>query len=1127
MTPLTRYLTDMANIHQLGGVKETAFYPALSDLLNAVGRSLKPSVFCVIHPHNIGAGLADGGLFTPDQRAAEGEQPVGLPSRGAIEAKAVAEDVYTIARSEQVRTYLGRYRQVLVTTYREFLLVGQSASGHVELLESYSLAPNAPSFWMACALPEATAEEHETRFADYLRRVMLSPAPLDAPRDLARYLASYAREARARVEKAELQALDTVRHALEMALGLTFEGRRGEHFFRSTLVQTLFYGVFASWVLWCREHGERDVYNWHEAAWSLRVPMIRTLFEQVAQPDTLEPLGLVPLLDWAGRALNRVDRAVFFSRFAEHEAVQYFYEPFLEEFDPELRRQLGVWYTPPEIVRYMVARVDSALREELGRPQGLADPQVYVLDPCCGTGTYLVEVLRKISATLRKGGDALSASDLKKAALTRIFGFEIMPAPFVIAHLQLGLLLQSEGVPLAQSGGERAGVFLTNALTGWSDAVDKPPLPFPGLEKERDAAEAVKRERPILVILGNPPYSGYAGVAIGEERDLTEAYRKAIATKQPQGQGLNDLYVRFFRMAERRIVEGTREGIVCYISNYSWLDGLSFTAMRERYLAEFDHIWIDCLNGDKYKTGKVTPEGLPDPSIFSTEWNREGIQVGTAVALLVRRRTHVPATNVAFRHLWGRDKRATLLAEANGAPQGVAYETVSPATPLGLPFMPLRSNTGYLNWPLLADLFPTSFPGVKTSRDDVVVAIDRDALLRRMQLYFDPAISNTEIRRLLPGAMQSSGGFQAEAVRNYLIKRGFLPDRIVRYLYRPFDLRWLYWEPEKKLLDRNRSDYVPHVFSGNVWLSAGQHNRMEDFYQPQITTCLADHHIVESNVGMFRLYLNNVSVQATLFDSGEPAGSRANLSEAAQAYLAAIGSSAEDLFYHTIAILHAPTYRVQNAGALRQDWPRVPLPGTPEVLVASAALGRQVAALLDPECSVPGVTTGPLRRELAPLGVIARVGGGALNPEAGDLSVRATWGYAGQGGVTMPGKGRAVTRSYTSDERAVIVDGAPDLGLSGEEAMALLGEQTYDLYLNDRAFWCNVPERVWEYTIGGYQALKKWLSYREEALLGRSLHVEEAREFTAIVRRIAALRLLEPALDANYARVTHDTAPLT
>jgi hypothetical protein len=407
----------------------------------------------------------------------------------------------------------------------------------------------------------------------------------------------------------------------------------------------------------------------------------------------------------------------------------------------------------------------------------------------------------------------------------------------------------------------------------------------------------------------------------------------------------------------------------------------------------------------------------------------------------------------------------------------------------------------------------------------VLMAIDRDELLRRMRQYFDPAISNNEMRHLLPGAMQSSARFQAEAVRNYLLKRGFLPENIVRYCYRPFDMRWLYWEAETKLLDEKRADYFPHVVDGNVWLSAGQRNRKVDFYQPQVMTCLADHHIVESNVGMFPLYLNHVSVQATLFASEEPAGPTANLSVRAQTYLATAGSSAEDLFYHTIAILNTPAYRAENAGALRQDWPRVPLPGRREVLAVSAELGRQVAALLDPECAVPGVTTGSLRCELAPLGVIARVGGGALDPEAGDLKVKAGWGYAGQGGVTMPGKGRAVDRAYTDDERVAIVDGATDLGLSGEEAMALLGEQTYDLYLNERAYWRNVPARVWEYDIGGYQALKKWLSYREEALLGRSLYVEEAREFTAIVRRIAVLRLLEPALDANYARVKQDARP--
>jgi len=278
-----------------------------------------------------------------------------------------------------------------------------------------------------------------------------------------------------------------------------------------------------------------------------------------------------------------------------------------------------------------------------------------VLDPCCGTGSYLVEVLDRIHRTLKEGGEnGLTASDLKEAAQKRVFGFEILPAPFVVSHLQLGLLLQKLGVPLSdvapassrqshQEGGathglERVGVYLTNALTGWEPPKEpKARLLFPELEDERDAAEHVKLDAPILVILGNPPYNSFAGIAkMEEERDLSEAYRTTRQAPAPQGQGLNDLYVRFFRMAERRIVEKTGRGVVCLISNYSWLDGLSFTGMRERYLEAFDRIWIDCLNGDKYKTGKLTPEGEPDPSIFSTELNREGIQVGTAITLLVR-----------------------------------------------------------------------------------------------------------------------------------------------------------------------------------------------------------------------------------------------------------------------------------------------------------------------------------------------------------------------------------------------------------------------------------------------------------------------------------------------------------
>jgi hypothetical protein len=212
---------------------------------------------------------------------------------------------------------------------------------------------------------------------------MLHAAPLKTPQDDAWFLASYARDARLRMEGADLPALSTVRTTLETALGVRFDPGKGEHFFRSTLVQTLFYGIFSAWVLWSRQRDPSDAtafFDWRRAVWELQAPMIRALFSQLATPDTLEPLGLVEVLDWTGQALNRVDRAAFFARFAEEHAVQYFYEPFLEAFDPELRRDLGVWYTPPEVITYMVARVDSALKDDLGIADALADPRVYVLD---------------------------------------------------------------------------------------------------------------------------------------------------------------------------------------------------------------------------------------------------------------------------------------------------------------------------------------------------------------------------------------------------------------------------------------------------------------------------------------------------------------------------------------------------------------------------------------------------------------------------------------------------------------------------------------------------------------------------------------------------------------------------
>ena len=425
----------------------------------------------MINLHNQGAGLPDGGLFTADQfqKGIDLEPlPGQLPGRGAIEVKSVAADLDQFAASEQVAKYLAKYGQVLVTNYREFLLVTQGPGGKPIPGERYRLAESETAFWAAAAHPHKTAAERGERLIEYLKRAMLHSAPLTAPADLAWFLASYARDAHARVDaQADLPALASLRTAMENALGMTFQGPEGEHFFRSTLVQTLFYGVFAAWVLWHKENPARaGRFDWRLASYYLNVPVIQALFEQVSAHSKLKALGLIEPLDWAGATLNRVDRAAFFAKFEEEHAVQYFYEPFLQAYDPELRKQLGVWYTPPEIIRYMVARVDAVLRGELGVADGLADPDVYILDPCCGTGGFLVATLAHIAETLvANGEEGLLAAKLKQAATQRVFGFEILPAPLVIAHMQIGLALSRRGAPLAED--ERAGVYLTNALIGW------------------------------------------------------------------------------------------------------------------------------------------------------------------------------------------------------------------------------------------------------------------------------------------------------------------------------------------------------------------------------------------------------------------------------------------------------------------------------------------------------------------------------------------------------------------------------------------------------------------------------------------------------------------------------------
>ena len=1095
-TAVENYLADLRRIRASGGATdELSYYPPLSNLLNAVGGTLRPKVFCIVQLAQQGAGHPDCGLYASKQVQRGTPQEGQLPECGVVEVKSTNDNAWVTADGAQVSQYWNKYRLVLVTNTRDFVLLGEDGMGKPAKLETFQLAESATVFESKLQAPRAFADEVGVGLGEYLCRALSHRATLVEPKDLAWLLASYARDSLKRVEAAgEAPSLVTVRAALEEALGVQFEGKRGAAFFRSTLVQTLFYGVFSAWVLWSRQTPPPiGSFNWHDAVWYLRVPVLQALFQQVSSTSQLQPLGLVETLDWTATALDRVDRNAFFDRFSEGEAVPYFYEPFLQAFDPELRKQLGVWYTPPEVVRYMVSRVDRELKDELGIVDGLAAQNVYVLDPCCGTGAYLAEVLHRIAANLRdRSIGVLTGVRVKEAAAERVFGFEIMPAPFVIAHLQVGLAMQDLDAPLSKKGTERAGVFLTNALTGWEPKMERP-LPFPELEEERKQADQVKQVAPVLVILGNPPYNGFAGMAVEEERELSTAYRTTKQVRSPEGQGLNDLYVRFFRMAERRIAEKTGLGVVCFISNYSWLDGLSFTGMRERYLEVFDIIRIDCLNGDKYKTGKKTPDGAPDPSIFSTPEDPVGIQIGTAITTLVRKASHTSTKTVEFRHLWGKAKREELIATAQVEPN-VLYDSFEPNLALGLPFAPMVVRDGWQDWLALPDLFSKSYPGVKSGRDPFVVDIDLDRLRIRMMDYFNLNLSHEEIERRYPTAMRNPREYDARAVRDMLLKCGGPTESgFIRYAYRPFDIRWLYWEPREKLVDRPRPDYKPHVFEGNQWLVTQQKPRRE-WSPPQIISYTGCLDLMDRGATCIPIWLHNDGLEGDL-DRVRP-----NLSQDAQCYLDRLGASVEDLFYYTLAVLHNPAYSKDNSGPLRMEWPRIPLPGWPdgdvsgasEELALLAARGRELAALLDTDAPVAGVTIGDLRPEIAAIAVPATIDG--HNMTSDDFALTVGWGRFGTGYAVMPGQGQAVERQYTADERVALGSAADTLG-----------DATLDIHMNDRAYWRNVPSPVWGYKLGGYQVLKKWLSYREYKVQGRPLSLEEVQHFTDAARRIVAI----------------------
>lgn len=1116
------YISNLVEVKGSGmAVKETSYYGALEQLLNEIGKQLKPTVRAIIHTKNTGSGIPDGGLFTKEQFHRGEENILDFigtpPSRGVIEIKSTSADIEKLGNSPQVERYLKGYGQVLVTNYFQFLLVGKDKDGKPKFLERYELVRTEKEFWRKTNDAKKFADEHEESLTQFLMRVMLQATPLSEPKDVAWFLASYAKEARNRIEKLDIPALNDVKAALEESLGMTFSGEKGNHFFRSTLIQTIFYGVFSSWVLYNKDKSkDKEIFNWRLAGWYLKVPMIKALFERVANPGSLGRLGLVEILDWTSNVLNRIQKDVFFSKFEETEAVLYFYEPFLEAFDSELRKDLGVWYTPPEVVKYMVEKVDRSLREELNIPLGFADKRVHVLDPCCGTGAYLVEVLKRINRTLQEeGGDALTGEDLKEAAIDRIFGFEILPAPFVVAHLQLSVLLENFGAKFIDDKQERMSVYLTNSLTGWEKNFDgKQIVAFPEMQEEKDAAEKVKMEKPILVIIGNPPYNAFAGTSSEEEGDLVDGYKEGLISKWGIRKfNLDELYVRFLRVAERRI-NLSGEGIVSFISSFTYIFKESFVVAREKLLNSFSSIWIDMLNGSSRETGKITPEGKPDPSIFSTKLNPAGIKVGTSISLMIKRKNFIYPAKVYYREFWGANKKKELI-ESLDPLNSPKYEETFPAEINLYSFKRIeRGNLDYDKW-IAVDKIPklAPFQGLDEDRRFDLIDYNKEKLVERMEKYYDKDMTLEELKPYFKGLTKNSAGFDAEKARIKILKEDtFAETNVSHYLFRAFDMRYCYYSEVNPLWKRSRPELKNQIVGNNSFLlcrksSSADPEGIPFFYSD--TLFARDAIKGHATAIPFKIReMDSRSANLSLFDSNN----EDNVSAFIKNYLAELGClEGSSIWWHVLAIGFSPDYLLENQGSIAIGYPKIPFPNSGDILNRSAELGRSIGQLLDMKINVDSVTNNPshLYKRLAII---------SSKKKLLDLRINARWGNKTDQGI-MPGKGKYIERNFMTEEYEAFAKS----GFNVETIHSSFGEKTFDVYLNESTYWSNVPAKVWEYHIGGYQVLKKWLSYREESIIGRALDKEEVREVSNIVKRISAILLLSSDLNNNYALVKSNT----
>ncbi|MFB6449093.1 type ISP restriction/modification enzyme [Bradyrhizobium tunisiense] len=671
----------------------------------------------------------------------------------------------------------------------------------------------------------------------------------------------------------------------------------------------------------------------------------------------------------------------FGDRNPQEDPVIHFYELFLKEYDARKRMQRGVFYTPRSVVSYIVRSVDELLRSELGLQDGLADtvswgemakrhgdlkiPEgvpasqafVQILDPATGTGTFLVEVIDLIHRTLvaKWKAQGVSAENIGKLwnqyvpqhLLPRLHGYELMMAPYAIAHLKIGLKLYETGYRFGSV--ERARVYLTNALESAHDLSGRFFFAIPALAHEAQAVNEVKRKQRFTVVIGNPPYSLLSANLEPQHRALIEDY-KFIDGERIRERGalqleknLNDDYVKFARLSQLAI-ERSEVGVSGLITNHSFLDNPTMRGMRWSLLNSDSCLWVNDLHGNSTKK-EHAPDGGKDENLFQ-------IKQGVAIALSVRLPgAHAPC-EMKHHELWGtqESKEAWLAANSVGTQ---VWQPIAPTADLYL-FVPqnISLKSEFEVWPSLPTAMPVNGAGYITARDNLVIDFERDVVVERVRAF--NASSKHDASLLKTFDISEKKGWDVGRARKEL-KYVDIPKAVIKTNYRPFDSRWIFFN--STLVWGRSWPTMQHVVGQRRNLTMLATRMTKDQWDVWTARTVSSHKAMSAydTNSVFPLYLveePDASQRSLITDH------RINFSASFLRTLATAlgirqegtqklpaGQSAENIFQYIYSVFHSPKYRTRYDEFLKSDFPRIPLPGSLKLFIELAALGRELIAL--------------------------------------------------------------------------------------------------------------------------------------------------------------------------------------